>query len=36
MDLIEIGLYGVNRIRLAQDRVRSLASVSTVLNLSVP
>jgi hypothetical protein len=35
MDLREIGLWGVDWIRLAQDRDRWLAVVSAVMNLSV-
>jgi hypothetical protein len=35
MDLREIGLGGVNWIRLAQDRVRWRAVVSAVMNLRV-
>jgi hypothetical protein len=33
MDLREIGIDVANRIRLAQDRVRWLAFVNTVMNL---
>jgi hypothetical protein len=36
MDLIEIGTDEANWIRLAQDRVRWRAFVSTVMNLRVP
>jgi hypothetical protein len=36
MDLREIGLYGANWIRLAQDRVQWRAFVNTVMNLRVP
>jgi hypothetical protein len=36
MDLREIGIYGANWIRLAQDRVRWRACVNTVMNLWVP
>jgi hypothetical protein len=36
MDLREIGIDGANWIRLAQDRVRWRAFVSTVTNLRVP
>jgi hypothetical protein len=36
MDLREIGIDGANWIRLAQDRVRWWAFVSTVMNLGVP
>jgi hypothetical protein len=36
MDLGEIGIDGVNWIRLAQDRVRWRAFVNTVMNLRVP
>jgi hypothetical protein len=36
MDLREIGLDGSNWIRLAQDRVKWLAFVNTVMNLRVP
>jgi hypothetical protein len=35
MDLREIGLGGVDCIRLAQDRDRWRAAVSTVMNLRV-
>jgi hypothetical protein len=35
MDLREIGLVGVDRIRLAQDRDRWRAVVSAVMNLRV-
>jgi hypothetical protein len=35
MDLREIGLWGVDCIRLAQDRDRWRAVVSTVMNLRV-
>jgi hypothetical protein len=35
MDLREIGIDGANWIRLAQDRVRWRAFVSTVMNLRV-
>jgi hypothetical protein len=35
-DLREIGIDGANWIRLAQDRVRWWAFVSTVMNLPVP
>jgi hypothetical protein len=35
MDLREIGLGGMDWIRLAQDRDRWLALVSTVMNLRV-
>jgi hypothetical protein len=33
MDLREIGIYGANLIRLAQDRVHWWAFVNTVMNL---
>jgi hypothetical protein len=36
MDLRDIGLDGVNWIRLAQDGVHWRAFVSTVMNLRVP
>jgi hypothetical protein len=36
MDLREIGIDGVNWIRLAQDWVQWWASVNTVMNLRVP
>jgi hypothetical protein len=36
MYLGEIGIDGVNWIRLAQDRVRWWAFVNTVINLRVP
>jgi hypothetical protein len=36
MDLREIGIDGANWIRLAQDRVRWRAFVSTVMNLRTP
>jgi hypothetical protein len=36
MDLREIGIDGVNCIRLAQDRVQWRAFVNTVMNLRVP
>jgi hypothetical protein len=36
MDLKEIGIYGVNWIKLAQDRVQWRACVNTVMNLRVP
>jgi hypothetical protein len=36
MDLTEIGIDGVNWIRLAQDRVQWRAFVNTVMNLWVP
>jgi hypothetical protein len=36
MDLREIGIDGANWIRLAQDRVRWRAFLSTVMNLRVP
>jgi hypothetical protein len=36
MDLREMGIDGANWIRLAQDRVRWGAFVSTVMNLLVP
>jgi hypothetical protein len=36
MDLWEIGIDGVNWVRLAQDRVQLGAFVNTVLNLRVP
>jgi transcription termination factor 2 len=36
VDLREIGIDGVNWIRLAQDRVRWRAFVCTVMNLRVP
>jgi hypothetical protein len=35
MDLKEIGIDGANWIRLAQDKVRRRAFVSTVMNLRV-
>jgi hypothetical protein len=36
MDLREIGIYGANWIRLAQDRVQWRAFVGTVINCRVP
>jgi hypothetical protein len=36
MDLREIGIDGMNWIRLIQDRVRLWAFVNTVMNLRVP
>jgi hypothetical protein len=36
MDLMEIGIDGVDWIRLAQDRVQWWTYVSTVVNLWVP
>jgi hypothetical protein len=36
MDLGEMGIDGVNWIRLAQDRVQWRAFVNTVMNLRVP
>jgi transposase len=36
MGLSEIGIDGANWIRLAQDRVRWQAFVSTVTNLRIP
>jgi hypothetical protein len=36
MDLREIGIDGAKWIRLAQERVRWRAFVSTVMNLRVP
>jgi hypothetical protein len=33
MDLTEIGIYGANWLRLAQDRVPWWAFVKTVMNL---
>jgi hypothetical protein len=36
MDLREIGLGGVNWIRLAQNRVQWRVFVNTVMNLRVP
>jgi hypothetical protein len=36
MDLREIGIYGANYIRLAQDMVQWRAFVNTVMNLRVP
>jgi hypothetical protein len=36
MDLLEIGLNGVNWIGLAQDRYRWRALVNSVMNLRVP
>jgi hypothetical protein len=36
MDLREIGIGGVNQIRLAQDKVQWRAFVNTVMNLRVP
>jgi hypothetical protein len=36
MDLTELGIDGVNWIRLAQDRVQWRAFVSTVKNLQFP
>jgi hypothetical protein len=36
MDLLEIGLSGVDRIGLAQDRYRWRALVNEVMNLRVP
>jgi hypothetical protein len=36
LDLREIGIYGANWIRLAQDRVQWRVFVNTVMNLQVP
>jgi hypothetical protein len=36
MDIREIGIYGANCIRLAQNRVQWCAFVNTVMNLRVP
>jgi hypothetical protein len=36
MDLREIGIDGTNWIQMAQDRVRRLTFVNTVMNLRVP
>jgi hypothetical protein len=36
MGLREIGIEGANWIQLAQDRVRWLAFVNTVMNLRIP
>jgi hypothetical protein len=36
LDLRKIGIYGANRIQLAQDRVQWRAFVNTVMNLRVP
>jgi hypothetical protein len=36
MNLREIGINGVNRIRLTQDRVQWWAFVNMVMNLRVP
>jgi hypothetical protein len=36
LNLREIGIYGANWIRLAQDRVQWPAFVSTIMNLRVP
>jgi hypothetical protein len=36
MDLLEMGLGGVDWIGLAQDRYRWRALVNTVMNLQVP
>jgi hypothetical protein len=36
IDLREIGIYGANWIRLAQDRVQWRVFVKTVMNLRVP
>jgi hypothetical protein len=36
LDLREIGINGVNQIKLAQDRVQWGAFVNTVMNLWVP
>jgi hypothetical protein len=36
IDLMEIGIDEANWIQLAQDRIRWLAFVSTVMNLRVP
>jgi hypothetical protein len=36
MDLLEIGLYVVERIGLAQDRYKWRALVNSVMNLRVP
>jgi hypothetical protein len=36
MDLMEIGIDGANRIRLAQDRVQGRAFVNMIMNLRVP
>jgi hypothetical protein len=36
MDLREIGIYGVNLIQLAQNRVQWRTFVNTVMNLRVP
>jgi hypothetical protein len=36
MELMEIGIDGVNWIRLAQDRVQWRVIVNTVMNLRIP
>jgi hypothetical protein len=36
MDRMEIGIYGANWIRLAEDRVQWRAFVKTVMNRRVP
>jgi hypothetical protein len=36
MDITEIRIYGVNWIRLVQDRVQWRAFVNTVMNLRAP
>jgi hypothetical protein len=36
LDLTEIGIDGVNWIRLAQDRFKWLAFVNTIMNLRIP
>jgi hypothetical protein len=36
LDLREIGIYGANLIRLAQDRIQWRVSVNMVMNLRVP
>jgi hypothetical protein len=35
MDLRDIGVYGANWIRMAQDKVQWWASVNTMMNLRV-
>jgi hypothetical protein len=36
LDLMEIGIDGVNWVRLAQDRIHWWAFVNTAMNLRVP
>jgi hypothetical protein len=36
MDVREIGIDGVNWIRLTQDRVQWRAFVNTIMNLRIP